>query len=68
MATCKKCGALLSAVEAAGRETGTCNECLRRRSLRQLNRTIAQMMRETPNDPERLASVIELRDLLRDRR
>jgi DNA-directed RNA polymerase subunit M/transcription elongation factor TFIIS len=31
MAYCDKCGALLTLVEAAGRETGTCNECLRRR-------------------------------------
>lgn len=27
--TCDKCGNLLSEVEAAGRKTGTCNECLR---------------------------------------
>src|SRR5678809_718969 len=27
--TCDKCGALLSEVEAAGRVTGTCNDCLR---------------------------------------
>jgi hypothetical protein len=33
MATCDTCGAPLTPIEAAGRETGRCNDCLRTRFL-----------------------------------
>jgi hypothetical protein len=66
--TCDKCGTRLTAVEAAGRETGTCNDCLRKRQLRRLNREIALMRLDAMIDQDALASLnrmVELRDMLK---